>query len=50
MGFGEAESKVDPPVFLKHEQSRISNRTAQATIQDDPLAEAMCTLVFLIFG
>src|SRR5713226_5575320 len=50
MGLGEAEAQVDPTVFLKHEQSRISNRTAQATIQDDPLAESMCGLVLLIVG
>jgi hypothetical protein len=50
IGLGKAEAQVDPTVSLQHEQSRIPNGTAQVTIQDDPLAEAMCSLVFLIFG
>jgi hypothetical protein len=40
-----AEAQVDPTVFLQRDQSRIPNRTAQVTIQDDPPAEAMCSLV-----
>ena len=46
----EAEAQVDPTVFLQREQSRIPNRTAQVTIQDDPPAEAMFGLVLLIVG
>src|SRR2546425_13025396 len=50
IGLGEAEAQVDPTVFLQREQSRIPNRTAQVTIQDDPPAEAMFGLVLLIVG
>jgi hypothetical protein len=50
IGLGKAEAQVDPTVFLRHEQSRIPNRKAQVTIQDDPLAEAMFGLVLPIVG
>jgi len=44
----KSEAEVDASVFPQLKQSRIPNRTTQATIQDDPLAEAVCSLVFLI--
>src|SRR5258708_24362262 len=49
-GLGEAEAEVDPTVFLQLEESRIPNRTTQATIQHDPSAEAMRGLMFLVVG
>jgi hypothetical protein len=50
IGLGKAEAQVDPTVVLQHEQSRIPNRTAHVTIQDDPLAEAVFGLVLPIGG
>src|SRR5260221_13845560 len=47
---GQAEAKVDPTVFLQLKQSRITNPTVQATIQDNPSAEAMRGLMFLVVG
>jgi hypothetical protein len=47
-GLGKSEAEVDPAVFPQLEQPRIPNHTTQATIQDDPFAEAVCSLVFLI--
>jgi len=48
IGLDKSEAEVDPSVLPQLEQSRITNRTTQATIQDDPLAEPVCSLVFLI--
>jgi hypothetical protein len=48
IGLDKSKAAVDASVFPQLKQSLIPNRTTRATVQDDPLAEAVCSLVLLI--